>query len=652
VKNSKTGATALQRLATRLAVLTLVSGASLAAAQPSVQLNRFTPSEQTNDGFAVSSAEVQGDMRFGAQFYIDYANDPLVYELTRGDAGSESFSVVEHQLTGNLNASLGIRDRLTISIGIPIVFLENGEDIPTSLMNTGVVDGDSPAGTPGNIPIYLADGFTLGDLWVGGRLRLFGSADSVFMLSVEGRLIIPTANIFDGGQHYAGERGIAGSAGVIAQVKVGRLRLMANLGAHMRPDNADCRDLGTVGVGANCFYGARQGDEFTYGIGANIRLLEDTDLRAILEVHGRTTFQNFFDREETPFELLAGAKYVHTSGLAVGIGGGPGLVRGFGSPDFRVFAMVGYTEPEAGTVVRLDTDGDGIYDDEDQCVTEPEDADGFEDTEGCPDPDNDGDGILDVNDQCPMDPEDADGFEDENGCPEPDNDGDGIMDVSDACPNDAEDMDGFEDENGCPEPDNDGDGIPDTADRCPNEAGPTANNGCPWPDQDGDGINDPVDSCITVPGTAEYHGCPEPTDVVIGEGGIEILQTVYFRTNSDVIESRSFPLLDNVARLLNEHPEVRMVRVEGHTDTRGRLANNMRLSQARAESVMRYLVEHGVSASRLEAQGFGPTQLIVPNARNAAEHARNRRVVFTIIGEGSGSVRTTDAGPGADTIDR
>jgi hypothetical protein len=433
VTDSKTRATTLQRLAIRLAAVTIVGGASVAGAQPSVQLSRFTPSEQTNDGFAVSSAEVQGDMRFGAQFYIDYANDPLVYELTRGDTDTEAFSVVEHQLTGNLNASLGIRDRLTVSIGLPIVFLQNGEDIPANLGAVGVVDGDGT--TPGVVPIYLADGFALGDLWVGGRVRLFGDTESVFMLSAEGRLIIPTATIFDDGQHYAGERGVAGAAGLIAQINVGRFRLMANLGAHLRPDNADCRDLpGTSGPGANCFYGARQGDEFTYGIGATVRLLDDTDLRAILEVHGRTTFQNFFDREETPFELLAGLKYTHSSGLTAGIGGGPGLVRGFGSPDFRVFAMVGYTEPTAGTVIRLDTDGDGIYDDEDQCVNEPEDVDGFEDTEGCPDPDNDGDGILDGSDQCPMEPEDTDGFEDENGCPDPDNDGDGILDASDAVP--------------------------------------------------------------------------------------------------------------------------------------------------------------------------------------------------------------------------
>src|SRR5438105_2382562 len=59
----------------------------------------------------------------------------------------------------------------------------------------------------------------------------------------------------------------------------------------------------------------------------------------------------------------------------------------------------------------LDTDGDGILDKVDKCPLEPEDKDGFEDEDGCPDPDNDQDGILDKADKCPMEPEDKDGFE-------------------------------------------------------------------------------------------------------------------------------------------------------------------------------------------------------------------------------------------------
>jgi hypothetical protein len=66
----------------------------------------------------------------------------------------------------------------------------------------------------------------------------------------------------------------------------------------------------------------------------------------------------------------------------------------------------------------LDRDGDGIPDDVDKCPDEPEDFDGFEDEDGCPDPDNDKDGIPDVADKCPNEPETVNGVEDEDGCPD------------------------------------------------------------------------------------------------------------------------------------------------------------------------------------------------------------------------------------------
>ena len=83
------------------------------------------------------------------------------------------------------------------------------------------------------------------------------------------------------------------------------------------------------------------------------------------------------------------------------------------------------------------------------------------------DADRDHDGILDAVDKCPDQPEDKDGFEDADGCPDPDNDGDGVLDAADKCPDKAEDKDGFQDADGCPDPDNDGDGVLDAADTCP-----------------------------------------------------------------------------------------------------------------------------------------------------------------------------------------
>jgi len=141
--------------------------------------------------------------------------------------------------------------------------------------------------------------------------------------------------------------------------------------------------------------------------------------------------------------------------------------------------------------------------------------------------DDDKDGIINKEDGCPYDAEDEDGYQDHDGCPDPDNDGDGIYDLDDQCPDQPEDMDGFMDEDGCPDPDNDGDGIPDLRDRCPLDAGPSSNDGCAFgnPDTDKDEVCDAwvsekgalddfegvctgVDACPNQAGVLENDGCP------------------------------------------------------------------------------------------------------------------------------------------------
>ncbi len=164
-----------------------------------------------------------------------------------------------------------------------------------------------------------------------------------------------------------------------------------------------------------------------------------------------------------------------------------------------------------------DSDGDGVPDKEDECPESPEDADGYDDEDGCPDRDNDQDGVADAEDQCPLVPEDRDGWRDTDGCPEADNDGDGIKDAEDGCPDQPEDPDGFQDNDGCPEVDNDQDGIPDPRDRCPLEAedkdGFRDDDGCPEPDNDGDGVLDTDDKCPNAAeelnGIEDQDGCPE-----------------------------------------------------------------------------------------------------------------------------------------------
>jgi outer membrane protein OmpA-like peptidoglycan-associated protein len=298
------------------------------------------------------------------------------------------------------------------------------------------------------------------------------------------------------------------------------------------------------------------------------------------------------------------------------------------------FELVGNEEPEPEPEVDTDADDDGIEDAVDQCPNDPEDIDGDRDEDGCPESpeDIDGDGILNEADACPEVAEDRDGFEDEDGCPELDNDQDGVPDLQDRCALEPEDADGFQDDDGCPELDNDQDGVTDAQDECVNEAGPLENRGCPDTDRDGDTVVDRLDNCPDVAGTVENHGCQEQQRVVIVADRLQILEKVYFRTNSDRIERRSYDLLDQVAAVLNAHPEILKVRVEGHTDSRGSDSRNLRLSQRRARSVVRYLVRNGdVDASRLEAVGFGEQQPITPNAQTEEEHESNRRVEFVIV---------------------
>lgn len=167
-----------------------------------------------------------------------------------------------------------------------------------------------------------------------------------------------------------------------------------------------------------------------------------------------------------------------------------------------------------------DRDHDGIKDRLDLCPDAAEDVDGFEDRDGCPDPDNDRDGVPDSVDAAPVLPEDIDGFQDDDGMPDPDNDQDGIPDRVDACPDTPEDFDGYQDDDGCPEvtSDRDGDGIPDDLDDCPDQAedidGYQDGDGCPEPDNDLDGIADPLDDCPNLPedydGDRDGDGCPDP----------------------------------------------------------------------------------------------------------------------------------------------
>ena len=272
-----------------------------------------------------------------------------------------------------------------------------------------------------------------------------------------------------------------------------------------------------------------------------------------------------------------------------------------------------YFQHSAGIVIKFgskDTDKDGIPDQKDDC---PQVA-GLKEFNGCPD--TDGDGIPDKEDACPQEK----GLKEFNGCP--DTDGDGIPDKEDDCPEVA----GLKEFNGCP--DTDKDGVADKDDKCPEVAGPVENQGCPWPDTDGDGVLDKDDLCPNEAGPESNKGCPEPNDDDQKRLN-QYAKTILFDTGKASIKFESAEVLNQIINVLKKFPNSRF-RIEGHTDSVGKRAKNILLSQNRADAVKIYLIQGGIDQSRLESIGYGPDKPIASN-KNKKGRELNRRVEINLI---------------------
>lgn len=134
---------------------------------------------------------------------------------------------------------------------------------------------------------------------------------------------------------------------------------------------------------------------------------------------------------------------------------------------------------------------------------------------------------------------------------------------------------------------------------------------------------------------------PGPGRVVLTASNIAIMDKVQFETGKADLKEVSFTLLDEVAAMLKDNPQVEVISVEGHTDSTGTAEINRKLSQARAESVAKYLAKKGVKAARMEPKGFGPDRPIADNETDPGREA-NRRVEFNIIKQGPKKVLVKD----------
>jgi large repetitive protein len=545
---------------------------SAATAQPRIPVTNFQPAPATNNVFVTEFGSTLPHLTPSAAFLLSYAHRPLDVRDTNKD--TVAAEIVRYQVNLDLMIAFGLWNRLELGLVLPVTLAQGSGDL------TVIGRSDSL-------------GAGIGDLRISPKGRIATVGPVTFGLALP--VSIPTGSK----DNFLGAEGVMFAPRAIIALDLPWFSTALNVSVRIRQDQT-----------AQLAGSAQQvaiGNELLASLGARVPVWKKK-----IDLLGDLFFEMPFreqNREEVPLELLLGARLHLPYGLLASVGAGPGLTRGVGTPIVRVLAGLGWQYERRATpaVTDKDSDGDGILDSKDKCPNEPEDKDGFEDEDGCPDPDNDKDGICDPwvqekglsakyekvckgSDRCPNEPEDKDGFEDEDGCPDPDNDKDGICDPwvqekglsakyekvckgSDKCPNEPETFNGVDDDDGCPD----------------QSKGPVQITG----------------GKITVP-------------------------AVYFATNKDVILKRSFETLESVAKTLKDNPWIKRVRIEGHTDSRGRDAKNLDLSKRRAASVMKFLAERGVETERLEAEGYGRTRPIADNKTKAGRE-KNRRVEFVIL---------------------
>ena len=561
--------------------VTLFGAVASAQTETSFDVQQFSPTPHGGGFFTVESASVPRSLDVRAQLFLSYAYRPL--QLV-GAGNTRVAGIVDHRFDAHLLGAVSLFDRLSIGLTIPMALYQ----------------GASLTGVGGATQNLAAVAF--GDLRLSPKVAILDQKRFFIDVAVLLALTLPTGN--DGA--FAGDRTVTFAPELDIGRRFGPVRLAFNFGYIWR-ERSQLLNLIVD-------------PELYYRLGAGLDLqhfLRRVPIEIIGEIFGRTSAVTPFQRiEQNPLEWILGAKYAVLDWIILSLGFGRGFTSGYGSPAFRVFAGVTfvpimYREPAAPEKPKApppDSDKDGILDEDDECPTMPEDKDGFQDKDGCPDLDNDKDGVPDSKDKCPNDDlEDHDGFEDDDGCYDADNDKDGVYDKVDKCINVPEDKDGFEDTDGCPEEDNDKDGIVDGKDKCPNEP---------------EVVNDYED----------FDGCPDKgiTLVVIKEQSIDIMEKVQFETGSDKILQKSYGLLNQVSNTLKNHSEIKKIRVEGHTDDVGNDTFNLKLSQRRADSVRNYLIKQGVPADRLLAVGFGETKPISSNGTPRGKEI-NRRVAFSIL---------------------
>jgi OmpA-OmpF porin, OOP family len=554
-----------------LGLACLLGARGIGAQERGFAIDRHRPAAPGNAWFSADSLDLVGHNRWAAGALFDWAYQPLV---TQDVVDGQQRALIENRQLLNLGVAVNLFSRLRLGLAFPLLLVQNGE-------RAGVAEHIA---RPDTAP-------ALGDVRLAFDAALLSAGGGAAVLAVGGQVFLPTGYragyLSDGSVRIAPHFTLAGHAGA--------LRYSVHGGVMLRQDHTVADSTWTADV------------EWSAALGAALledHLLLGPELWAVLPTANAT--EAAFDETSPVLEGLIGA-HVRSNSVHVGFGLGTGFSPAVGSPDVRVVSNIEWVMPIEGPP--KDRDRDGVPDARD----------------GCPD-------IPDVPGQPPL-------SIDLPGCPraQADADSDGVADNVDAC----REVRGFTSRdraaNGCPL-DSDLDGVNDPDDACPLLAGKPnllpSQRGCPPPAaelvsvKEISGCSDPRD-----PFAARNGGCldaPATPMVRITRERVMILDRIDFEANATIFARGSELVLAAIRDALVQNPQLMRVVVEGHTDNRGVAETNLELSQARAQAVVNWLVDHGIHAQRLSAVGYGALHPLVSNETEDGRRT-NRRVEFRVV---------------------
>ncbi len=511
--------------------------------------------------------------RFYGSATLGYTLNPLrASSLTQDPNKDDLPNPYAHELTTYLGVGVQLNKRIAAEVMLPIAWISAGDE---------PVDGMTRIGTG------IQNGTKLYDLRLSLRALAVESDDKKFRWGAGGAVLAPTGTETRFGSD--GETGIWLFTN--AEHHFDDWMLVWMVGPHFRnqqgPDPSSLQVGNEVRYSAGGFVPLRGGK-----VQVGVELFGSFGFHDVEDTEGGPSENAFLRGQNTPLEWLAQGRWNmgKEKSWYVMAGGGTRLTNGYGAPDVRVLGQIGShiyltdigpdSEPKIKKPLERvslepdkDTDGDGFPDDIDQCVTIKEDGKPPYPDDGCPDLDTDDDGILDKDDKCVTVPEDKDGIQDEDGCPEDDADKDGVLDIDDACP----EVKGVKSDD------------------------------------------------------KEKNGCPEEKKkkIFVGRNEIQLLEPIQFEYNRANILPVSFAILDEVVALMKDRTTLRLG-IYGHTDSQGAAAYNKALSDRRAASVVKYIVDKGIAQERLESAGYGMERPVADNATEEGR-AQNRRVEFKIL---------------------